>query len=85
MRTFPHTCARADTELAMTPWCYHCMQQTDYTQCPFAALPHAQVSETSEVASFPRPAQPLQLYEFQGCPFCRKVCRECSDKHSALF
>ena len=21
----------------------------------------------------PRPAQPLQLYEYEGCPFCRKV------------
>lgn len=29
--------------------------------------------ETSDVGSFPRPAQPLVLYEFEGCPFCRKV------------
>src|SRR3990172_13278564 len=21
----------------------------------------------------PRPAKPLELYEFEGCPFCRKV------------
>jgi glutathione S-transferase len=34
------------------------------------------VKETSAVASFPRPAQPLELYEFQGCPFCKRV-REC--------
>lgn len=32
------------------------------------------VFETSDrVASFPRPAKPLELYEFEGCPFCRKV------------
>lgn len=29
--------------------------------------------ETSAVASFKRPAQPLELYEFTSCPFCRKV------------
>jgi glutathione S-transferase len=34
------------------------------------------VQETSAVASFPRPAKPLELYEFQGCPFCKRV-REC--------
>lgn len=31
------------------------------------------VLETSTVASLPRPTLPLQLYEFEGCPFCRKV------------
>ncbi len=31
------------------------------------------VQEESALSSFPRPAQPLILYEFQGCPFCRKV------------
>lgn len=29
--------------------------------------------ETSDVEKFPRPAKPLRLYEFEGCPFCRKV------------
>lgn len=29
--------------------------------------------ETSAVASFNRPKQPIVLYEFEGCPFCRKV------------
>jgi len=29
--------------------------------------------ESSSLASFARPAQPLVLYEFQGCPFCAKV------------
>jgi len=29
--------------------------------------------ETSGVASFPRPAMPLELYEFESCPFCKKV------------
>jgi glutaredoxin len=31
------------------------------------------VRETSKVGTFKRPAQPLELYEFQSCPFCRKV------------
>ena len=29
--------------------------------------------ETSDVGGYPRPAQPIVLYEFEGCPFCRKV------------
>jgi len=29
--------------------------------------------EKSTVGSWPRPALPLTLYEFQGCPFCRRV------------
>jgi hypothetical protein len=30
--------------------------------------------ETSDrLASFPRPEKPITLYEFEGCPFCRKV------------
>ena len=31
------------------------------------------LKETSDVAKFPRPATPIKLYEFEGCPFCRKV------------
>ncbi|PSC77062.1 hypothetical protein C2E20_0521 [Micractinium conductrix] len=31
------------------------------------------IREDSAVGGFPRPAQPLVLYEFEGCPFCRKV------------
>lgn len=31
------------------------------------------LKEGSAVGSFNRPAQPLQLYEFESCPFCRKV------------
>lgn len=30
-------------------------------------------AERGAVSSFRRPAQPLELYEFEGCPFCRKV------------
>jgi hypothetical protein len=26
-----------------------------------------------QVSEFKRPAKPLVLYEFQGCPFCKKV------------
>ena len=33
-----------------------------------------QVAETSSlVATFPRPAEPLVVYEFDACPFCKKV------------
>jgi len=31
------------------------------------------LKETSDVAKFPRPSAPIKLYEFEGCPFCRKV------------
>lgn len=31
------------------------------------------VTEESKVGQFKRPAEPLVLYEFQGCPFCYKV------------
>lgn len=31
------------------------------------------VKETSEVGGFKRPELPLKLYEFEGCPFCKKV------------
>lgn len=31
------------------------------------------VVESGKTETFPRPAKPLELYEFEGCPFCRKV------------
>lgn len=31
------------------------------------------VKETCTTASLPRPQAPVRLYEFEGCPFCRKV------------
>lgn len=31
------------------------------------------VVEKSDVAQLQRPAQPIILYEFEGCPFCKKV------------
>lgn len=37
----------------------------------YAVLPGA--FEKSLVATLPRPAQPLVLFEFQSCPFCAKV------------
>ncbi|EFN57564.1 hypothetical protein CHLNCDRAFT_59634 [Chlorella variabilis] len=33
----------------------------------------SKLRETSAVSGFNRPQQPLVLYEFEGCPFCRKV------------
>ncbi|KAM0827022.1 hypothetical protein ACQ4PT_068465 [Festuca glaucescens] len=31
------------------------------------------VKETSKVGQCPRPTKPIEIYEFEGCPFCRKV------------
>lgn len=31
------------------------------------------IAETSLVSTFSRPQQPLELYEFETCPFCKKV------------
>jgi len=31
------------------------------------------ISEKSKVSTFARPKEVLQIYEFEGCPFCRKV------------
>ena len=41
-----------------------------------------QVMETSEVGSFKRPEQPLKLYEFEGCPFCKVGARSPSSLSS---
>jgi len=44
--------------------------QTGYTLGTFGGQ---RVQETSKIASFNRPEKPLEIYEFEGCPFCRKV------------
>lgn len=31
------------------------------------------IKETSAIREWKKPKQPLELYEFEGCPFCRKV------------
>uniref|UniRef100_A0A0A9FVL7 GST N-terminal domain-containing protein n=1 Tax=Arundo donax TaxID=35708 RepID=A0A0A9FVL7_ARUDO len=31
------------------------------------------VKETSKIDQCPRPEKPIEIYEFEGCPFCRKV------------
>jgi hypothetical protein len=46
-----------------TPYCHHQLLTRPLYTC-FRPL---------QVSQFKRPAQPLQLYEFEGCPFCRKV------------
>ncbi len=35
-----------------------------------------QVQETSKTATFKRPSKLIEIYEFEGCPFCRKVCTQ---------
>ncbi|TVU04537.1 hypothetical protein EJB05_47650, partial [Eragrostis curvula] len=31
------------------------------------------VKESSKIGQCPRPEKPIEIYEFEGCPFCRKV------------
>lgn len=31
------------------------------------------IKETSDTHKYPRPTAPIELYEFEGCPFCKKV------------
>jgi len=31
------------------------------------------VERSDRISTFPRPDKPITLYEFEGCPFCRKV------------
>ncbi|KAK3122418.1 hypothetical protein QOZ80_8BG0669290 [Eleusine coracana subsp. coracana] len=31
------------------------------------------VKESSKIDKCPRPEKPIEIYEFEGCPFCRKV------------
>ncbi|KAL6662002.1 hypothetical protein ACP70R_001386 [Stipagrostis hirtigluma subsp. patula] len=33
----------------------------------------SKVKETSKIDQCPRPEKPIEIYEFEGCPFCRKV------------
>lgn len=44
--------------------------QNSYT---FLTAVGNRVKETSEVYSFTRPEVPIEMYEFEGCPFCKKV------------
>ncbi|CAG9466779.1 unnamed protein product [Pedinophyceae sp. YPF-701] len=50
----------------------------DPTQYAVARPSGKMVKETSIVGTFPRPAQPLVIYEFETCPFCRRVREACS-------
>jgi hypothetical protein len=47
-------------------------------ECPegvytFGELGGRYLRETSDVGKYERPEVPIKLYEFEGCPFCRKV------------
>jgi len=44
--------------------------QTDYTLGSFNGQ---RILETSKISTFARPEKPLEIYEFEGCPFCKKV------------
>mmetsp|Transcript_4675 Transcript_4675/g.10455 ORF Transcript_4675/g.10455 Transcript_4675/m.10455 type:complete len:349 (+) Transcript_4675:31-1077(+) len=44
----------------------------------FATVANRRITEKTDVTSFPRPEQPIILYEFEGCPFCKKVREACS-------
>jgi hypothetical protein len=45
----------------------------DPSKYAFARFGGYMTVEKSNVEAYPRPTQPVQLYEFEGCPFCRKV------------
>jgi len=45
----------------------------DPSKYAFARFGGYMTVEKSNVQAYPRPTQPVQLYEFEGCPFCRKV------------
>ena len=45
----------------------------------FTTLPGNRIlTEQTDVTSFARPAEPIKLYEFEGCPFCKKVREACA-------
>jgi len=50
----------------------------DDSKYSVARMAGQMVVETSIVAGFKRPAQPLVLYEFEACPFCKKVREACA-------
>ena len=46
--------------------------------------PGLQVKETSRVGSFKRPQKPIELYEYETCPFCRRVIRPAGPDRAVL-
>ena len=48
---------------------------TGWKQHTEEGCPGLQVKETSRVGSFKRPQKPIELYEYETCPFCRRVSR----------
>ena len=48
---------------------------TGWKQRIHECCPGLQVKETSRVGSFKRPQKPIELYEYETCPFCRRVSR----------
>lgn len=48
------------------------LQKDDGTYAVVKTMGYA-VKEVSDVGAFARPEKPLVLYEFEGCPFCKKV------------
>ncbi|GMH42393.1 hypothetical protein BSKO_10312 [Bryopsis sp. KO-2023] len=49
------------------------LQKADKDSYSVARAIGQQVNETSQVSEFMRPSQPLEIYEYEGCPFCKKV------------
>ncbi len=49
------------------------LEKDDPSKYAFARFGGYMTVEKSAVSTFARPAKPIQLYEFEGCPFCRKV------------
>ena len=49
------------------------LEKDDPSKYAFARFGGYMTVEKSAVSTFARPVKPIQLYEFEGCPFCRKV------------
>jgi len=49
------------------------IEKDDASMYAFARFGGYMTVETSDILRYARPAEPVQLYEFEGCPFCRKV------------
>mmetsp|Transcript_69030 Transcript_69030/g.112032 ORF Transcript_69030/g.112032 Transcript_69030/m.112032 type:complete len:335 (+) Transcript_69030:1-1005(+) len=49
------------------------IEKDDASKYAFARFGGYMTVEDSKISQFARPSLPVQLYEFEGCPFCRKV------------
>lgn len=72
--------ASTDCSIIIFPTLHECMEALNtlynhaFRSPNTCVCPGRKLLETSDrIATFARPAEPIILYEFEGCPFCRKV------------